>query len=326
MTAPRPRLRGMGGCPEIVVCDNLRSGVTRPHRYEPDVNATYQEMAAHYGVAVIPTRHLQAPGQGQGRSRACCWPSAGSSPGCATALLLAGRGQRRDPRSAWRRSTPGRSRRWTARGGACSRQSTARRCGRCRPSRYEFATWRTAKVNIDYHVERRPPLLLGALPARRPEASTCAGARRPSRSSTRHKRVASPRAQLRALRLHDRSGPHARVPPPPRRSGRRRASSPGRRRPVRHAAELVEAILAARPHPEQGFRSALGIIRLADRYGTERVEAACARALHLRSYSYRSRRVDPDARPRPPAAARGPGRSVPIPATTTCAGPTTTAE
>jgi len=46
----------LGGCPRIVVCDNLRSGVTRPNRYEPDVNATYQEMAAHYGVAVIPTR------------------------------------------------------------------------------------------------------------------------------------------------------------------------------------------------------------------------------------------------------------------------------
>jgi transposase len=39
-----------------VVCDNLRSGVTRPHRYEPDVNATFAEMAAHYGVAVIPAR------------------------------------------------------------------------------------------------------------------------------------------------------------------------------------------------------------------------------------------------------------------------------
>ena len=46
----------LGGCPKIVVCDNLRSGVSRPHRYEPDVNATYAEMAAHYGVAVIPAR------------------------------------------------------------------------------------------------------------------------------------------------------------------------------------------------------------------------------------------------------------------------------
>jgi hypothetical protein len=46
----------MAGCPQIVVCDNLRSAVTRPHRYEPDVNATYAEMAGHYGVAVIPAR------------------------------------------------------------------------------------------------------------------------------------------------------------------------------------------------------------------------------------------------------------------------------
>src|SRR5258706_10195740 len=49
-------LEFMGGAPAIVVCDNLRSGVTRPHRYEPDVNATYAEMAAHYGMAVIPAR------------------------------------------------------------------------------------------------------------------------------------------------------------------------------------------------------------------------------------------------------------------------------
>jgi hypothetical protein len=56
VTAHTHAFEFMGGCHEIVVCDNLRSGVTRPHRYEPDVNATYQEMAAHYGVAIIPTR------------------------------------------------------------------------------------------------------------------------------------------------------------------------------------------------------------------------------------------------------------------------------
>ena len=76
-------------------------------------------------------------------------------------------------------------------------------------------------------------------------------------------------------------------------------------------AGLVEAILASRPHPEQGYRSALGIIRLAERHGTSRAEAACARALHLRSYSYRSvesilkhsldRQPLPDAQPARPA-------------------------
>ena len=44
------------GVPEIVVPDNLKSGVTKACRYEPSVNRTYEEMAAHYGVAVIPAR------------------------------------------------------------------------------------------------------------------------------------------------------------------------------------------------------------------------------------------------------------------------------
>jgi transposase len=46
----------LGGVPAIVVCDNLKSGVTKASRYEPDLNATFQEMAAHYGTAIIPAR------------------------------------------------------------------------------------------------------------------------------------------------------------------------------------------------------------------------------------------------------------------------------
>ena len=46
----------LGGVSELVVPDNLKSGVTSPCRYEPDVNRTYAEMAEHYGVAVVPAR------------------------------------------------------------------------------------------------------------------------------------------------------------------------------------------------------------------------------------------------------------------------------
>jgi transposase len=52
-------------------------------------------------------------------------------------------------------------------------------------------------------------------------------------------------------------------------------------------AALVEAILADRPHPEQGYRSCLGILRLARRYGPERLEAACTRAGAVEARSYR---------------------------------------
>ena len=50
---------------------------------------------------------------------------------------------------------------------------------------------------------------------------------------------------------------------------------------------LVTAILTDRPHPEQGYRSCLGILRLEKRYGPERLEAACARALVAGARSYK---------------------------------------
>jgi transposase len=46
----------IGGVPKAVVCDNLRAGVTKPSRYEPGINRTYQDLAEHYGFAVLPAR------------------------------------------------------------------------------------------------------------------------------------------------------------------------------------------------------------------------------------------------------------------------------
>ena len=45
-----------GGVPTLVVPDNLKAGVTRPCRYDPDLNTTYHEMARHYGTAIVPAR------------------------------------------------------------------------------------------------------------------------------------------------------------------------------------------------------------------------------------------------------------------------------
>jgi transposase len=59
----------LGGVPEIVVPDNRKAAVPRAHRYEPELNRTYADLAHHYGVAVIPCPSRQAPGQGQSRSR-----------------------------------------------------------------------------------------------------------------------------------------------------------------------------------------------------------------------------------------------------------------
>jgi transposase len=55
-----------------------------------------------------------------------------------------------------------------------------------------------------------------------------------------------------------------------------------------HTAAVVEHILQTKPHPEQGYRACLGIIRLGKRFSPERLEAACGRALEIRGISYRS--------------------------------------
>jgi transposase len=49
-------LTALGGVPKAVVCDNLKAGVTKPLRYEPGINRTYQDLADHYGFVVLPTR------------------------------------------------------------------------------------------------------------------------------------------------------------------------------------------------------------------------------------------------------------------------------
>ena len=51
---------------------------------------------------------------------------------------------------------------------------------------------------------------------------------------------------------------------------------------------MVEHVIRSKPHPEQGYRSALGLLRLSDRFGVARVEKACERAITIRSASYRT--------------------------------------
>ena len=219
----------MGGCHEIVVCDNLRSGVTRPHRYEPDVNATYQEMAAHYGVAVIPTRTYKPRDKAKveaGVQLAERWIIARLRHRRFTSLAEANVAIRECV-------TEINARPFKKMDG--SRAELFEQLDRpalrpLPPTRYEFATWRRAKVNIDYHVELDrhyysvPYQLVGKVVELRCTASVL------EVLFTREARRLV--AALNGARwLLDRSRAHARVAPPLRGAGHRAASSPGRRRP-----------------------------------------------------------------------------------------------
>ncbi|TAM56149.1 MAG: IS21 family transposase [Chloroflexota bacterium] len=275
----------LAGCPQIVVCDNLRAGVRRAHRYEPGLNATYQEMAAHYGVAIIPAR----PRKPRDKAKV----EAG--------VLIAERWimARLRHRTFFElgelnvavRDLLARVNRRPFKKLSGSRQSLFEEVDRpalkaLPQDRYEFGLWKQAKVSIDYHVEvdrhyySVPYQLVGQVCDVRLSATTVEIFRRGRRIASHVRNSQRGRHSTDPVHMPDAHRRHQEWTP-----GRilRWAEKTG---PA--TAQMTQGILASRPHPEQGFRSCLGILRLGERFGDERVEAACQRALAVRAFSYRS--------------------------------------
>jgi len=50
-----------GGVPELAVPDNLKSAVRKTHRYDPNINPSYQQLASHYQCAIVPARPYRLP-------------------------------------------------------------------------------------------------------------------------------------------------------------------------------------------------------------------------------------------------------------------------
>jgi len=70
------------GTPKLVVPDNAKTGVTKACRYDPDLNPTYQEMAMHYGVGVVPARPYKPRDKAKAES-GVYWPNVGLLRRCA---------------------------------------------------------------------------------------------------------------------------------------------------------------------------------------------------------------------------------------------------
>jgi transposase len=273
------------GCPQVLVPDNLRAGVTRAHRYEPDLNRTYAEMAAHYGAAVIPARPNKPRDKAKAEAGVLVverWILARLRKRTFFALA--------ELNAAIRELLEGLNRRPFKKLAGSRRtlfEELDRPALKPLPARaYELATWRLATVNIDYHVEAErhwysvPHQLAGQRVDVRLSATTV-------EAFHRGRRVASHVRDDRPYRhttdpAHMPASHRAHLEWTPGRIVRwARASGP-------QTAALVEGVLTSRPHPEQGYRACLGILRLGKTYGDARLEAACGRALALRAFSYRS--------------------------------------
>jgi transposase len=151
---------------------------------------------------------------------------------------------------------------------------------------YEYAEWKRCRVNLDYHVEiaKHYYSVPYNLVHQEVEARITL---RTVEIFFRGKRVAS---HLRSTLPHRPTTVPEHMPSSHRRyrewTHERIRSEAAKVGP--DAETLIDVILRSRPHPEQGFRSAIGILGLVKRYGQERVDAACARALLLNARSYKS--------------------------------------
>jgi len=260
-------------------------GVTRAHRYEPDLNPTYAELAGHYGTAIIPARAR--------RPRDKAKVEAGVQ--VVERIILAALRRRtffslaelnqaiaglleRLNRRPFKKLAGSRREAFAAIDQPALRPLPA--------TPYVYATWKKVRVHIDYHVEVEGhyysvpyALVKQALEVRLTDKTV--------ECFHKGQRVAS------HLRSHLK-GRHTTVAEHMPKAHREYAQWTPQRlvqwaeKTGPATAAVVAHILAHRPHPQQGFRSCLGVMRLGERYGTDRLEAACRRALHLNALRYKS--------------------------------------
>jgi transposase len=298
----------LGGVPEIVTPDNLKSGVTKACRYEPGVNRTYEEMAAHYGVAVVPARPVKPRDKAKveaGVQVVERWILAALRK--RKFFTLAGLNQAIAELLTRLNERPFRKR------DGCRRslfELLDKPVLRPLPAeRYQYGDWETHRVNIDYHV-----------------AVDHHWYSVPYQLVQQEVEVRATAATVEIFHRGVRVASHARSHVP------HRATTVTEHRPKAHqrylewtpsrlvdwahkigpaTAKLFEKIMASKPHPEQGYRSCLGVLRLGKQYSPARLEAACGRAIEFNACSYPSVKsilkcnldslpAEPAAPPQPP--------------------------
>jgi transposase len=274
-----------GGVPEQLVSDNLKAGITKACFYEPKVNRTYADLATHYGTAVIPARPYKPRDKAKvevGVQVVQRW------------IVAALRNRRfrslAELNAAIRDLLDRFNGKVTRHLGACRRElfeTLDRPALKPLPAMpYEFAEWLERKVGLDYHVEIErhyysvPHQLLRQKVWARVAARTV-------EIFHEGQRVAS-HVRTSGNRKHTTVAGH--MPSSHRRYAgwtpaeiRRRAEQIGP-----NTSALVDLILRTKPHPEQGFRACLGIVRLAKPHGRDALEAACLRAIEIGGTSYSS--------------------------------------
>jgi transposase len=302
-------LRYFGGVARAFVCDQLKSGVSVPCRYEPGLQRTYEEFAEHCGSSILPAR----PGAPKDKAKvevgvqvAERWILARlrNETFFSLVALNARIAELLEELNSRVMRLYGKSRRDLY-------DQMERAELRPLPDRpFIFGAWITAKVSIDYHVQAEWHFYSVPHELRGEQVEVRSGSA-VVEIFLRGRRITS------HTRSYKRGGHTTKPEHMPKAHQKHLEWSPSRliawgAKTGPRTAELVAAILSDRPHPEQGYRSCLGVLRLEKQYGSDRLEAACTRALAAGARSYRhvdailKRGLD-----RMPAA-KGAGRATPL--------------
>jgi len=273
-----------GGVPELLVPDNLKAGVKSPCRYEPDLNPTYHDLAQHYGVAVLPARVRKPKDKAKvevGVQVVERWILARLRNHTFFSVadlnrelrVLCDELNRRPMRHL------GQSRHQLF-------EALDRLALKPLPAQpYELATWKKARVHIDYHIEFEKHFYSVPYTLIHKEVDVRATEHTLEIFYRQRRQTAHPRSA--ALGRFTTQPEH--MPPA------HRALSEWSPQRFQHWAEqigpdtaqLISGVLASRLHPQQAYRTSLGLLGLAKRYTAARLEAACRYALSagIRTYS-----------------------------------------
>jgi transposase len=275
----------IGGVSKALVPDNLKAGITKPSRYEPGINRTYQDLADHYGCVVLPARVMKP------RDKA----KVEVAVQIVQRFVLAKLRHRRffslaELNAAIRDCV------------AAINAKVMRHVGKSRnelletidrpalnalpTTPYSYAEWKRARVAPDYHIEVAdhyysvPSKLIRELVEARITSATVEIFHKGQRIASH---AFSPVRNGHTTITEHMPSAHRRYAEwtPAKMMSEAALIGPA-------AIALVEAIMKAKPHPEQGFRSCLGIISLVRTYGSERVEAASRRGNDIGATTYGS--------------------------------------
>jgi transposase len=298
-------LQFMGGVPEVIVPDNLKSGVTAPCRYEPDVNATYLKFAEHYGVAVIPARIAKPRDKAKVENHVLAVERRVLAPLRNRVFFSL----EELNEVIWDLIEQLNSRPFQKLAGSRRELFDALDAPALLPlpiKPYVFGIWSKARVNIDYHIEVDHAFYSVPYTLLRKEMEVHLTAR-----------IVEVFHQGNRIASHARSykAGHYSTDPLHMPKGHRDYAQWTPERLVRWAREsgpctagMVAAIMHRRVHPQQAFRSCLGIMSLAKKHGPDRLEAACRRGLAVGAIAYKSVKnileakldQEPDPRPQSP--------------------------